>query len=71
MWLVAVDLETLEALNAQHDDRKISVVAGSAGGWLVHADILNEAGEGGYWQDYGDWLRSLTPTDDVPAALSE
>lgn len=66
-WLDATDhLDELAALNAAHTDRQIQPVAGTGGAMLVGADLLADCGDGCYWQDYGDWLRSLPPTDAVP-----
>lgn len=62
----SLHLETLAAINAAHEDRQIEAVRGDRGGWLVGADLLADCGEGGYWRDYGDWLRSLSATDEVP-----
>ena len=66
-WLDATDhLDELAALNAARADRKIQPVQGTGGAMLVGADLLTDCGEGCYWHAYGDWLRSLPPTDAVP-----
>ena len=59
-------LETLAAINAAHSDRHIEAVCGDRGGWLVGADLLADCGQKCYWQDFGEWLRSLPTTDQVP-----
>lgn len=67
MFLDCTDaLTDLAAINATHFDRRIEAVRGERGGWLVGADLLPDANNGGYWQDYGDWLRSLLATDEMP-----
>ncbi len=63
-------LEALAALNAAHADRKIEAVRGVRGGWLVGADLLADCGDGGYWHGYGDLLRSLAATDELPAPVA-
>lgn len=63
-------LEELAAINAAHADRQIEAVRGERGGWLVGADLLGDCGAGGYWQDYGNLLRSLPATEELPAPFS-
>jgi hypothetical protein len=66
----SLHLEALATINAVHTDRQIEAVRGERGGWLVGADLLADCGEGGYWLDYGEWLRSLPPTDELPALVA-
>lgn len=68
MWL-AVDAERLaelDRLNSLHEDRNIMPLPGERGGLLVGVYLLGDCGEGQYWEDYGEWLRSLPETDEVP-----
>jgi len=62
----SLHLATLPAMNAVRADRRLEAVRGDRGGWLVGADLLPDCGEGGYWQDYGEWLRFLPATDEMP-----
>lgn len=68
-WLDASNsLESLAVVNDRHTDRHVQPVRGERGGWLVGADLLSDCGPGCYWHDYRQWLESLRPTDESPAA---
>lgn len=66
-WLIVPDLDVLAELNTHHTDRQIQAVQGAQGNWLVGADLLTDCGPGQTWETYGEWLASLTPTDEQPA----
>lgn len=66
-WLNATDfIVELEALNAAHSDRQIIPVAGTNNTLLVNANLLEDSDVGEFWEDYGDWLRSLPSTTETP-----
>lgn len=59
MWLVCTpsDVEALEAINAQHEDRRIEPIVDDSGRTVVSDDAVGDA----YWADWQEWLAGLTP----------
>jgi len=69
-WLIVPDLDVLAELNTHHTDRQIQAVEGEQGSMLVGADLLTDCGPGQTWETYGEWLATLTPTDEQPKQSS-
>lgn len=69
-WLIVPDLDVLAELNTHHTDRQIQAVEGEQGNMLVGADLLTDCGPGQTWETYGEWLATLTPTDEQPKQSS-
>lgn len=66
-WLNATDFITeLETLNSAHTDRQIVPIKGTNNTLLVNANLLEDCDVGEFWEDYGDWLRSLPTTTETP-----
>lgn len=66
-WLNATNfLIELEALNNAHTDKQIVPIPGTNNTLLVNANLLDDCDNNGYWASYGDWLRNLPPTTEVP-----
>lgn len=66
-WLNATDfISQLDILNAAHTDRQIIPIQGTNNTLLVNTNLLEDCDAGEYWEDYGDWLKSLPTTTETP-----
>jgi hypothetical protein len=57
MWVVVPPeaLESLDAINAQHEDRRIEPITDADGHLVVSDEPLGDA----YWADWHEWLRGV------------
>lgn len=69
-WLDATNfIQQLEVLNSQHSDRQIVPIQGTNNTLLINANLLSDCDPGDYWEDYGDWLKSLPTTSETPVPV--